>query len=343
MTLGIAVRVTAGLAWRTCSGVLSAAVTWFLTTLRDARLEAPANPRQFVAMWGPRMTDAGEVVGRAQRSGRQPLVSPQQAEKAYAGAVEWEQAGQRRPYASLKALTEKCGPWREVMDATGATARTVLHAVQRLHPRFGYTLLRQRPTLTQGNMDGRVAAATAGLDLTPRQLELTVFIDASTFFAATPPGPKGYVDPTVDRSCPAARKVKHKGRSMKVNVYGAVNALLGPVLLAFVSGSDPGRAGFKGRLYKVRSRAHQHGRLAGCHVAHRLTQLGSPPSGARALGLALPWVQPQHTETGCLCGSRQRLVTQLPRKQAAIRAASPGVELACVLLPLNFNQKVGWG
>lgn len=343
MTLSNAVRVTAGLAWRACFGVLTAAVAWFLTALREARLKAPANPREFVAMWGPRLSEAGEVVGRAQQAGRKRLVSQQQAEKAYNGAVGWQQAGEPRPYASLKALTEKCGPWREVMGDTGATAKTLLHAVQRLHPRFGYTLLRPRPTLTQDNKDGRMAVATAGKELTPRQLQLTVFIDACTFFAGAPPGPRGYVDSAVDRSCPAARPVKHNGRSMKVNVYGAVNALLGPVLLAFVSGSDPGGAGFKGRFYKVCSRAHQHRRLAGCHVAHRLTQLGSPPSGARAVGLAPPWVQPQHTETGCLCGSRQRLITQLPREQAAIRAASPGVKLACVLLPLNFNQKVGWG
>lgn len=342
MTLSLTLRAAAGLAWLTAKGVLATAIASFLTTLERAGLEAPTNPRQFVARWGPRVADDDNYAGNAGLAGRPGLVSRQHAERAYQGALSWETAGQPRPYPTLDALATDCEPWAEVMRETGACERTVLRAVQREHPAFGCATLRPRPKLTQPNQDARMAAAVAGLDLTARELELTVFIDAKTFYAEAPAGQRGYVDTSVDRTYPALKAVRHQGRGMKVCVYGAVNALLGPVLLEFVTGTAGLPGGFKGKVYKVGSRAPEHGGLAGCRVAHGLTQLGGPAGGALALRLAAPWVQPQHATAGCLCSSRQCLVAQPPSHQAAVWAASPCVKLACVLLPLHLNQQVGW-
>lgn len=342
MTLSLTLRVTAGLAWRTCLGVLATSVAWFLTTLNNARLKAPSNPWEFVATWGPRVGDDEDLAGRARLAGRLGMVSPQHAERAYQGALDWEKAGRPRPYSSLGQLATECAPWREVMEETGVTAGTVLRAVRKAHPGFGYVMLRPRPKLTSANRDARLGAAYAGADLTSRELELTVFIDAKTFFAEPPTGARGWVDVSKDRTCPALPAVKHKGRGMKACVYGAVNALLGPVLLVFVTGTAGLDGGFKGKVYKVGSHAPQHGGLAGCRMAHGLTQLGSPPGSARALSLATPGVQPQHAKAGCLCSSRQCLVAQPPSKHAVVWAVCPSVKLASVLLPLHLNQKVGW-
>lgn len=340
--MSFTLRAAAGLAWRTTKGVLATAVAWFLTTLRRAGYKAPKNPWQFVATWGPRVAADDNYAGNAGLAGRLGMVSRQHAEQAYQGALSWEAAGQPRPYPTLNALATNCAPWAAVMDDTGASARTVLRAVQREHQAFGRATLRPRPRLTQPNRDARVAAALAGLDLTARELQLTVFIDAKTFYAEAPTGQHGYVDTSVDRTYPALKAVRHKGRGMKVCVYGAVNALLGPVLLVFVTGTAGLTGGFKGKVYKVGSRAPEHGGLAGCHVAHGLTQLGGPAGGALALHLAAPWVQPQHAKAGCLCSSRQCLVAQPPSQQAAVWAAGPSVELAGVLLPMHLNQQVGW-
>ena len=255
MTLGTVYQVTAGLAWLTCAGVPATATVWFCTTLRGAHLEPPAGPAKYVKKWGPRMAADGNVASQAGLAGRLAKVSPHHAERAYAAALDYKAAGCLQPFSSFGELEAKCPTWGAIMVECGACSRSVQRAVQRLHPHFGRHKLTPRHSLLPDDKSARVAAALAGEAFSARDLETTVFIDCKTTYAVGREAQYGICDASVDRSCPTTRQATSGGESLRARFYGAVNALLGPVLLGFVTGTTGMVGGYNNFIYKMSSRA----------------------------------------------------------------------------------------
>lgn len=253
MALSIIYKVLAGVAWMACAGVLSAATAHFTKALREAHLKLPADPRKYVQIWGPRMAADGTIAGRARLAGRPGKVSPQHAERAYEAALDYKAAGRKQPFASYKDLEANCPTWSGIMEECSASNRTLRVAVKKLHPEFGYHKLTPRHTLKRADKDARMAAALAGRDLSERYLQTTVFIDCKTTYAVGREAQHGICDASVDRSCPPTRQAVSGGESLRARFYGAVNALLGPVLLGFVTGTTGMVGGFNDKIYKVGS------------------------------------------------------------------------------------------
>jgi hypothetical protein len=251
MTLNSTLQVLAGVACRLYPGMLNEATDWFCTVLRRAHLKPPAAPKQYVATWGARMHAGVRTGSRSSLSGRLSKVSPQHAADAYAAALDWKAAGRSQPFTSYQDLAANCGVWRLVMEECGASSATVQRAVQRLHPRFGYHKLTPRRPVSRDKKDARLCAALAGQQFSKRELELTVFLDCKTTYAVGLQPQHGICDGSVDSSCPITRPVRHGGQPLRARLYGTVNALLGPLLLGFVTGTSGMEGGYGNLIYSV--------------------------------------------------------------------------------------------
>jgi hypothetical protein len=89
----------------------------------------------------------------------------------------------------------------------------------------------------------------------------------------------GYVDLAVSKSVEGIKPAKHKGKIITLRYYAAVNALLGPVLLLFYTGTSGMDCNHDGNSYKVSSGCEQLGRHVATHMGHGMFQCSPPLLG----------------------------------------------------------------
>lgn len=291
MTLGVAYQAAAGLAYRQAKGDMASAVTLFRSYMTGAQLDPPANLYNYVQTWGPRLTDDGEISGRATHAGRPAMLSPQMVEECYTAIINGKPGTRPEPFESPDDIQENCPVVIRVLDETGASLSTLLKRVQELHPGFGRRLLHNRWALTPANCQDRKRICEALLRLPESELDRVVFIDAKTIWMAIK-RVYGYVDTDTARNFEHTHPSKWKGQIIKIKYYAAVHSKLGPVWIRFYTGTTGMPAQRDGHHYKVSSGNEKLGGLAGCHMDQSFFQLGSPFTLTGQFIAALTHTQP---------------------------------------------------
>lgn len=341
MTFSVTHLVLAGVHFRLAGGNVQQAARALRSQLKELQLPVPADCGAFVENWGPRLNDDGSIDGHAQLSGRKPRLSEEQVAKCHAEATNWFAAGRSGPYGSMKELIATNPTVEAIVAAANVTPETLSRQIKKHFPHFTYGNVGTKDPLTADHLRERVEACNRNLRLSLRRLHLMVWVDSKSMILVIK-GRRGWIDTSVCDYEVRRRPPQVGSKIINLKYYIAVNALLGPVWLALTTGTPGVTAARPGHTYKVSSR-HKLTRAApSMHVCCRRAQLVSPTLRAHMLMLVAACVQPQNTETVGECRGGQLLVFLCPCTQAAITVACARVELACVLLPLHFDQQVGW-
>lgn len=230
---------------------------------------------------------------------------------------------------------------QEIIRETKVTPQTLSRHIKKHYPNFKHGNVGTKDVLTPEHCSERRAACERNLRMSRRQLHLVVWVDSKSMILVIK-GRHGWMDTSVCDYEERKRPPQVGSRIINLKYYIAVNALLGPVWLAFTTGTPGVAATRSGRTYKVSSRHKQMGAAPSMHVRCRRTELGSPTRCAHALMLVAACVQPQHTETVGERRGGQLAVFLCPCTQAVIIIVCACVVLACVLLPMHFHQQVRW-
>lgn len=323
-------------------GATTAAVEWFVNTCTAAGYKMPKDRLGFIRLWGPRGDAHGHIDSHAHNAGRRSKLTPPMVERAYKGIIDWKENNRGAPYASHKELAEECPEVAAVLRESGVSIRTLIKAIKAVHPKFVRAKLTIRHTLTDAHKAARKKECTTLLSKPPRDKHLVVFIDAKSINMSEQ-ARYGWVDLSVGKSIEGVKPATHKGKIITLKYYAAVNALLGPVLLTFYTGTSGMDHDHSGKHYQVSSELKQLGCTPLTHISHHLLQVGLPLRAQGALRHApARRSQPHHHKSRAHCVLSILHVCILPGCQAAVCAAGLGVGLLVVPLPLHLNQQVGW-
>ncbi|KAF6252394.1 hypothetical protein COO60DRAFT_1553282 [Scenedesmus sp. NREL 46B-D3] len=166
MTLSV-VEAAAGLAYRTHPHDAAAQVAAFRALLTGANLNVPTNPH-FVATWGPRMDDDGNIARPAAHSGRPPKLTGEQVDTCYAECLNWFEVGRPGPYYSVEELIRTNPAVRSIVEHTGVSGETLTRYFKSKDRHFQYGEVRSRPYLDQAHKDERVRQSQKKLQSLPQ-------------------------------------------------------------------------------------------------------------------------------------------------------------------------------
>lgn len=277
MTLPDVYKYAAGLAWRVTGDTLSEAVTWFSNTLTAAGYQLPANTYIYVEKWGPRLGQEGTIEGHETHAGRPAQITSGHVAKAYDAALAWKNQGRDRPYASTDELADLCPGFRQVLKETNAAASTLIKRMQQLHPHFHRAKLKARHMLTAHEMAERVSICKQLVSLERQMLLRVVFLDMKTIWMWEHSA-YGWIDTSVRAEFGATKPLRDQGQVIRLKYYGAVNAVLGPFFIQFMTGTT-GITAHQGEAhYKVGSCAELLGSQGCSHVHDCCMQLLCPLS-----------------------------------------------------------------
>lgn len=341
MTFAVTHMVLAGVHYRKAGGNVQQAARGLASELQALHMPVPANCETYVRTWGPRLRDDGSIEGHAQLSGRRPGLSAEEVATCHAEATGWFAAGRSGPYGSMDDLIANSPKVQEIIAEANVTPQTLSRQIKKHYPNFKYGNVGTKDLLTPDHCSERVAACQRNLRMTQRSLHLVVWVDSKSMILVIK-GRRGWMDTSVCDYEGRRRPPQVGSKIINLKYYIAVNALLGPVWLAFTTGTPGVTTTRSGRTYLVSSRHKQKGAAPSMHVRCRRTELVSPTLSAHALMLVAVWVQPQHTETAGERRGGQLVVFLCPCTQAAVTVVCACVVLACVLLPMHFHQQVGW-
>ena len=341
MTFSVTHQVLACVCYRKAGGNEQQAAQALRSELQELGLPVPANCKSYVATWGPRMQHDGSIEGHAADSGRKPALTDAQIATCHAEATGWFAAGRAGPYSSMEELVTNNPKVQAIVAAANITPQTLCRHIKAAFPGFRYGKAAIKDALTDVHRRERVAACKRNLQMSQRQLHLAVWVDSKSMILVIK-SRCGWLDTNVCDYEVRKRPPQCGSQIINLKYYIAVNALLGPVWLAFTTGTTgmPGNRG--GHNYKVRS-CHKQARAAPpTRMRRRRLELGSPTLCTHTHMFIAARVQPQHTETISHCCSGQQAVFLCPGTQATVSIVCTCVVLACVLLPMHFNQQVGW-
>lgn len=258
MTLADVYKYAAGLAWRVTGDTVIEAVRWFSDVLTTAGYPLPANVFTYVQKWGPRLGADGAIEGHEAHAGRPAQLSPWHVDKAYKAALAWKQQGRDRPYPSTDDLADLCPGFRQVLEETGVAASTLIKRIQQLYPHFHRAKLKARHVLTVAEMASRVIICKQLVSMERRVLLRVVFLDMKTIWMWEK-NAYGWIDTSKRAQFDAIKPLRDQGQVMRLKYYGAVNVLLGPFFIWFVTGTTGITAHQGEQHFKVGSSAEQLG------------------------------------------------------------------------------------
>lgn len=326
-------------AWVQTGGVISRATDIFTETLQNLGLELPQAPASFVRYWGEPWPKVKSVHGRASNSGRHRLITDKQAQKCLNIVLNWREDGRPGPYKSVQDLVKNSEWVRGLKEATGASNRTIARAMKRLCPSLCYRRLVVKAKLTDKHRQERVAVCKKHLQVPDNVLDTVVWIDAKTMYMNITHR-YGWVDALKEDIYETTRPATRKSNIIKLKYYIAVNARLGPVMLAFYTGTTGMPAERDGVTYLVSGSHVKLGGLVLQLIIHCLLNQIAPTLLTAPL---LPRYQPHDAVTSIHCCSCQSMVPVHPIYQISISIFDSSVMLLCVLLSLNFYQNFQWG
>lgn len=252
MTWSTAHKIAAGLCWRAAKGNTATAVAQFSNYISSAGLELPANVVEFVETWGPRLGDDGEVAAHASLSGRKRKLTVEQVVACHYEAVNWFLSGRYQPYCSIQELVENNEKVQLVVQQSGVSLRTLRRRLTEMYPAFHFGHLRARPYLTEQHRANRMQAAELHLQATEQKLSAVVWGDEKILRMSVEHG-VGWFDIGGDDYFHPPPSPKHKGKTVTLKYFIAVNAVLGPVYLKFFTGTSGLEADREGHAYRVSS------------------------------------------------------------------------------------------
>lgn len=214
--------------------------------------DTPKNVTEFMRTWADRATPEGNIERHAHLSGRRRALTPAMVKRAYKGLTGWRAANRARPYRTREEAQESCPEVKAVQDEAGVTFATLLRAIKEEHPGFGRHKLTLHWTLSATHKRERVRVSTQLKARSARAKLLVVHLDAKSIPMMEEEA-YGYVDANVNTSVERIKPAYHNNKLITLRYYAAVNALLGPILLVFYTGTTGMDANHDGNNYKVRS------------------------------------------------------------------------------------------
>jgi hypothetical protein len=314
-------RHHAASAWIATNGDIPSAVDMFTKTLHDLGMKLPLAPASFVRYWGEPWPKVKSVAGRASRSGRPRLVTDKQAKRCVDVVLQWREDGLSGPYKSIRHLINTSTYVKGLVEANSASPRTLARAMQRVCPTLSYKKLVVKAKLTAKHKEDRVAVCKQHLEASDDTLETVVWVDAKTMLMNITHR-YGWVDCLKEDVFETTRASTRKSNIIKLKYYIAVNARLGPVMLAFYTGTTGMPAERDGVTYLVSSTNVQLRAMVVLLFMHCLLDGLSP---APAAALLRSRYQPHHTEASLLSSGCQGMVFFGPACQTAVFAVGSGV------------------
>lgn len=189
-----------------------------------------------VANWEERGT-----IRDAPRTGAPTKVTDEEAVRAvellWAGFKDAE--GQQQYYSSLQHALDTCPALEDLRrgcaHGKGVTAETLLTHMKRVEPRLRKRRVEFRRELSPANRRERVAASTKLLLWGTSRLRRVFWIDAATVWLV-PKGMRVLAPPGCELVVEDSR-LNNTKRMQKLKFYVCVNAIFGPVMLKFVTGT----------------------------------------------------------------------------------------------------------
>lgn len=333
-------RVLAALAHSQEDGHIPAATTQFLAHCNQMGLKPPKDAAAFVTYWGEEWAQHQSVEGHGSNSGRHRLLSADDVQLVLNKMLQWRADGRTEPYGSIAELKQECPEVRELLEGKGVSNSTVARRLHEACPALKYAKIYPKPKYCQRQLDDRYYTAAGHLEVatdTPKTLERVIWIDAKTMYMKVE-ARRAWVlttaEDTFETTLPGSMK-----NSMKLKYYIAVNYRLGALMLVFYTGTtDMPADRDPSKVYLVSSANVELRGGATEPVLHSSLNGCAPVLLAVMLRGRCLRHQPHHAVTCLLSCNCQCIVPAGPVSQAGIVIVSLRVELAAVLLPLNFNQ-----
>lgn len=269
MTLSVGVKAAAGLAYRAHPHDAAAQVAAFRTLLTDANLTVPTNPHQFVATWGPRMDDDGNIARPAAHSGRPPKLTGEQVDTCYAQCLNWFEAGRPGPYHSVEELIRTNPAVRNIVEHTGVSGETLTRCFKSKDRHFQYGKVRSRPYLDQAHKDERVRQSQEKLQSLPQVKQWVVWVDEKVMCFSNSSA-VGWFSSIAEDYAWQLPRLTHQRQTMKLKYIIGVNYLMGPCWIKFFTGTSGMPADRDSFAYRVSSALEQLGLLLSSNMLHCL-------------------------------------------------------------------------
>lgn len=333
-------RTLAAASYAVKKGNIAEAVADFCSMCTALGLELPADPRHFVQHWGTYWQEHNHVRGNSCSCGRKRKLSDAHAEELVAIMMGWAALGLKGPFSSLAQLKRVSPTAKEILEAAGAAACTVISTLKMIEPKLAYKKLTVKQKLSKKQREARLRVALLHVRVSTTRLDLVVWVDAKTMYM-TIKTRCGWV--RVDDEVPfETTRPASKKQPITLRYYIGVCGRAGAVFLAFYTGTtgmpanrDPQRT------YLVSSTHVQLRLLLGYCCCDGAVDC-SAPAGAAPCQPARH--QPHHLKVLLPCGGCQGTVPLHAVSQVGLTAAAAvaaGVQLAVVLLALHCNQHTG--
>jgi hypothetical protein len=244
-------RHHAAVAYEAHPGNLKAAVTEFKQRCKKAASEIKCVYR-FVKRWGQRMLEEG-CTDEALKSGRptklpQPLL--QKCIKTFVKGMKWRNT--YKPFTSINHAVNESAELKQVCSDYDIKPKNLLAMMKRARKSLRKVKKRVRPPFSQELKNERMAVAAQLQHKDANYFKRIFYIDAKKIHVL-PEKVAVWVDTKRDELVLEDQRAKSSGRNgVVLNFYAMVNALVGPVAIAFTTGTS-GITGYKNKVYKVRS------------------------------------------------------------------------------------------
>lgn len=250
MTLPDVIKYAAGLAYRAASGVIIDAAQAFRTLVLNAKYSLPANCYDFVAYWGPRLGDDGQLHSHASHSGRHPRLTDEQARVCLAEAKGWWLTERQGPYETAEELIDTNPVVKSVVEDTRISPETLTRHMKQIAPKFHYGKLKSKPYLDEQHREVRMASCEEMLRKSDRHRQLVVFLDEKTL-CLNQDKQMGWFSSDEEDYHYSTKPAKYKGKIISLKYLIAVNYLIGPVYITFYTGTAGLPANARGKSYLV--------------------------------------------------------------------------------------------
>lgn len=177
MTYGVGLQYLAGFCYRANSGNIANAVREFCNVCTRAKVDQPANPWDYVQLWGPRLRSDGSLESRSSLSGAKRKLTDEEVRVIYYEALGWWLAGRSQPYETAQIFIDQNSIVRQIVEHADVSAKTVTRHLTEIDPKFHFGELHQKYFLDEPHRWLRIMGCEENLARFDKDKAMVVFVD----------------------------------------------------------------------------------------------------------------------------------------------------------------------
>lgn len=250
MTYPEVVKYLAGVCFRANKSDITAATEEFQALITRAGFHLPANPWNFVQLWGPRLGSDGFIQSHAALSGQKRKLTDDDAVVLYVQALGWYDQGLPGPYESVEQFMQINEVVKHIAADTGISGRTITRRLKEIDPKFHYGKVRRKAYLDEQHRAWRLAGVEENRPIIGDRGALVVWADEKVM-CMNQEKCMGWISSEHEDYAFALPIVTHQGRVVKLKYIIAVNYICGPVFFKFFTGTSGMPADRDDKAYRV--------------------------------------------------------------------------------------------